>query len=166
MKPYIQKLINMKLLDHKGGFALEVGSGNGEDAAVFESLGYTVLKFDLKEGIDLRTFKFPENKYDFINCNNVLPFIHDKAEVIKALRAMAGSLKTGGTMHFTLFGENDPWKVVYPEKMSFWSFDDINNFIDSIPLKCVQKSSEEYMGKTMAGDDKYWHMLRYVLIKV
>ena len=163
-KPYIQKLINMKLLDHKNGFALEVGGGPGDDARSIAELGYTVESFDKKEGKDLRDFTFEKNKYDFINCNNVLPFIHDKNEVAKALLSMSESLKKGGTLHFTLFGENDPWAKTYPDTMSFFTFAEANKLVDSLPLACVVRSSEEYVGKTMAGTDKFWHMLRFVLV--
>ncbi len=164
IKPFITKLVHMKLLDHKGGFALEVGSGDGADAKSFEELGYKVTKFDKKEGTDLRDFNFEKEKFDFINCNNVLPFISDKKEVAVVLKKMADSLRPNGTLHFTLFGENDEWRT--KPTMSFYTFDEANNLVDSLGLKCVSRSSDEYVGKTMAGDDKYWHIFRFVLVKV
>ena len=163
MKPYLSKLLKFGYLNHTNGIALEVGSGDGEDAKALEELGYTVEKFDKKEGIDLRDFAFVPEKYDFININNVLPFIKDKREVIESLKKMAASLKKGGVLHFTLFGINDAW-ATKPE-MSFWTFDEANTMVDDLVGKCVIRSSEEYVGKTMAGDQKYWHMLRYVLVK-
>jgi SAM-dependent methyltransferase len=163
MKPYLTKLINMKLLDHEHGVALEVGAGEGKDASDIRSLGYTVMEFDKTSGTDLRTYDYGCDRFDFINVNNVLPFVQDKEEVKVTLQKMTQALKKGGILHFTLFGENDPW-ISRPE-MSFWSFHESNDFVDTLDLKCILRCSEEYMGKTMAGEDKYWHILRFVLVR-
>ena len=165
MKPYVSKLFNLGYLDHKGGFAIDIGSGDGSDTKTFEDLGYRVEKFDKKDGKDLREYNFQTAKFNFINCNNVLPFIGKKEEIEIALQKMSAALAEEGTLHFTLFGENDEWNST-ESTMSFYRFDEANKMIDRLGLKCLLRSSEEYFGKTMDGEKKYWHILRFVCRKL
>ncbi len=147
----------------KGGIALEVGAGKGEDASVFESLGYMVEKFDKKDGMDLLDFDYKENSYDFINVNNVLPFIPEKEKVRNVLYKMAHSLKKGGILNFSLFGDEDEWYG--KPHMSFFSFHEASEMVEGLGIKIIDHESSKYRGKTMAGEDKNWHILRFILVK-
>lgn len=173
MKSYIKNLIELKLLSGNG-FALDLGSGTGEDAIELEKLGYEVTVVDnhsfpsFKPKIptikkDIRDFNIEKNKYSFINCNNVLPFL-SLEEANSLLKRIRDGLAPDGVAHFTLFGINDGW---FGKKgIHFRSYEEASLFVDSLGLFLEQKSTLEGWDYCQNGTKKYWNIHSFVLRKI
>jgi len=161
MRNHIQNLINLDLLDGKG-FALDLGCGDGKDSLEFSKLGYNVVSVDKKTNFgiacDVRDFNIEYNKYSFINCNNVLPFIKNLEEVSNLLHGMAKGLIDGGILHFTLFGNKTDFAKEYPDTMSFFTYEEASKMADSLNLSLVEKSTVEGYHKSMMVVMKYWEI--------
>src|SRR6185503_14251384 len=100
-------------------------------------------------------------KYDVIICNNALPFIADKKAVKNVILRIAKGLTDAGIACLSVFGPDDDWSS--HKGMSFFSSKEIAAYLKSIGMSVIEKTTTEGLGKTMRGDIKYWHVMRFVL---
>ncbi len=156
------------LLVKDGGFALDVGCGNGRDSQFLIENGYMVTSLDKETSFpgavvtDIRDFIIEPEKYSFITANNVLPFLSSQDEVYKRLILMIGGLKKGGILHFTLFGKNSDIKVPI-----HFTYSEMEDFVDVfMEIKVQEKSTREGHGKSMKGLPIWSHVHTFVLQKI
>ncbi len=152
----------------EGGFALDLGCGDGSDSDALKALGYEVTPVDIgspypsiKE--DIRRYRIDPDRYDVIICNNVLPFISDKEDVKKALANIFQGLNDHGVAFLTFFGPKDDW--AQRPTMSFFDFAEITGYLRSFGLFILESSTTEGYGKTMKGNIKYCHIHRFLCSK-
>lgn len=180
MRPFLKKIIDEKLLSD-GGRVLDLGCGEGVDAKELALLGHTIdvvevspqhlvsLEKLAKEfpitvhAVSIEKFAIQKDTYALVIANNSLPFLSNKNVVQEILRESVAGLVTGGVLYFTLFGPKDAWSS--KESMSFFEYNEIVSFIQTLPVQIYNRSTEEGYGKTMKGDIKYWHIHRFFCIK-
>src|SRR5690606_39196728 len=87
--------------------------------------------------------------YDLVHARNVVPFMHDKAKQVVKMLTM------GRYILFTFFGPHDPWNNLSAEK---------EEILPSLKnSEIIYSCEEEFVGKTMTGDKKAWHIFTYVV---
>ncbi len=175
----VNKLSSEHLLRF-GGVLLDLGCGEGGDAIAAAKIGMKVTAIDkspesivkLQEAkgdldIDARTgniedFSIEESSYDAIIANNSLPFLSKNACKEVMLKCVVG-LKSGGVFYLSIFGDRDEWST--RESMNFWKEDEIVDFLEKTGLKIRLRITEEGIGQTRMGKEKFWHVYRFILLK-
>ncbi len=158
-------MIELDLIKDSGNM-LDLGCGAGDDSEYFKKLGYKVISVDVRSEYrsairtDITNFHIEPEKYNVIICNNTLSFISDKEKVKKILANMSKGLALNGVMYFSLFGPHDEW--MGNKNMSFFDLPEILPCIDSLNLSLIEKSVTEGYGKTMRGEVKFWHIIRFI----
>ncbi len=159
----------------KPGRALDLGCGEGKDAAAFAENNFIVDAVDADESAvksiisstaitpiisKIEDFVISENTYQLVSCQLVLHFLpkHVAENVIE--RMIKGAVQ-GGVISFNLLGENDEWK----NKWSTWTRKEVDEFVSKQSVAVHKIVTNEGKGLTRAGTMKYWHILNYVLIK-
>lgn len=185
MKPsIILKKLNGDGLINTQGRGLDLGFGAGNEVLNMAMLGLIVDAVDsneetiksLKNSVDneyesrinliqekIENFKIEDDKYDCIIASNSLPFIRSKDLVKDIVSNIVKGLKTGGCFYLTFFGNKDAWSE--KENMSFFEYDEIKSYLDSLDIKFYHSTIEEGFGKTMKGDLKYWNIFKFIYIK-
>ncbi len=164
--PYLVKLFNLGILKKEGGFALDLGCGDGHDSKFLIDLGYEVTSVDKESehpGVvvtDIRDFIIEPGKYSFITCNNVLPFLDSQDEVKVMIKKMIDGLKHGGVVHFTLFGKNSSIKVPV-----YFTYQEIEDLVGSLDVEVYEKYTREGPGMSMAGRTIHSHVHTFILKK-
>jgi SAM-dependent methyltransferase len=141
--------------------ALEIGCGDGKFANFLQENGVTVTAVDierspnLNKDITFEMMKFenytPDTVFDLVHARNVIPFFKDKPEQLKRLLTM------GKYVFFTFFGPHDPWA----EFNRTISKEDMVSVLKNVTV--LYSKEEEYIGPTMKGDLKPWHIFTYVV---
>lgn len=148
-----ESIKNRKLID--------IGGGNGSETMSFKENGFEVTLIDLKNGIDATTYLYPNNEYDIAIAKNSLPFMgHKQFDVITNIYK---TLKNGGYFYGTVFGAEDPWAkegLVTPV-----DFNEVAEFLKKLKFNIIWQSEEKGVGKTMNGDLKDWHILKFLVRK-
>ncbi|RJQ14559.1 class I SAM-dependent methyltransferase [Candidatus Parcubacteria bacterium] len=178
----LRKLEQDGLFDCKG-YALELGFGNGEDTMALAQCGYQVDAVDNRQEFieklksvvgeqklsvnvffqPMEEFKIEEGKYNLIFARNSLPFLKNKEAIFNLIKKLVRGLSLNGKICFTLFGPKDGWAGA--SNISFIEYDEVNRFLETLPIKLHYRSSEESYGKTMKGDTKFWHIHSFIYIK-
>ena len=138
-----------------------MGCGDGQETLALAERGLHVTAVDTKPTdelvakrgslpveivqSDVRKFAIKANFYDIIIAKNILPFHGNKNEVFEVIRNMTQGLRVDGVLYITLFGPRDAW-VKTEKEMTFIEYDDAINFLESLSLIMVYKSTEEGMG--------------------
>jgi len=151
----------------EGGFALDLGCGEGKFSILMAQNGLTVdavdesaIKLnvlrDTKGILDIHTFcedvgrfNIPVGKYKTAVARNIFPFIKDK-EIVKKIS-------------LTLFGPKDAWAP--NPKMSFFEHSEILSTLEKAGLELIDKEEYEGEGYTMANEIKHWHIHTYITRK-
>lgn len=170
--------------------ALDIGAGNMLEAKALLDAGFgRVVATDMTDGaeraaaslqMDVNDFATDQERLDFIKLTNeqlaerlepasmdlvvsyyCLPFT--KPESFPMLwQAIVGSLKPGGVVSVTLFGDHDTWAQkthadgsrAYPG-MSFHARNEVDALLAG--LEDVQINEDEHDGVTNDGIARHWH---------
>jgi len=182
--PVVKKLIAESLI-HKGEYVLDLGCGEGRDSIALAEFGVnvtcidadkqkieTVIKKSLEEGLnikaqasDIRSF-FESNRdqsYSVIIASNSFPFLNSIRETEHVIVRCIESLKPGGILYFSVFGNRDAWSG--KKNMNFFTQEEIFSFVKSLDVDLYHFSIEEGYGLTMKKDIKYWHVFKFFLKK-
>jgi SAM-dependent methyltransferase len=148
-------------IDLKKGSIIDIGSGDGSDAKVFEAKGFSVFCIDKKDGIDAVTFKYPKNKFNYAIAKNSLPFMgKHQLEIISKIYLC---LKKGGIFYGTIFGKDDPWSekgIITP-----LSFRTVEKHLKKSGFEILWRAEEKGIGRTMKGELKNWHIFKFLVRK-
>lgn len=172
------KLVEMAVSHIKQpGKALDIGAGALRDTRYLLEQGFEVTAVDKDETTqevskelnneklsaittNLTEWEFPQEVFDLVIAINVLPFI-GKDSFSDVFDNVKKSLKPGGVLCFTLFGNKDDW--VTNENMSFFDKEEVEQLISD--MKIISFGEEEKDGKTIRGDSKHWHIFRIIAQK-
>lgn len=166
----------------EGGFALDLGCGEGEFAFLLAKNGLSIHAVDsdpkaiknlenrfeddpdlIARVGDITDWPISEDTYTLIFARNVFPFIKDKEAVKKIITNAAEGLIPGGEFYFTLFGPEDGWSK--KENMSFFEHDEIKPLLNELGLTIVDSDEFKGEGKMMNGNTKFWHIHSYLVRK-
>ena len=157
-----------KFLQNKGifetlkeGIVIDIGSGDGREGEIFKENGFQVTSIDIKGGIDATEYSYPKEEYDIAIAKNSLPFMKDKQ--LDVISNIYKTLKKGGYFYGTVFGKNDPWAksgLITP-----MDFIELLEFFNKVNFKIIWQCEEKGIGKTIKGDFKDWHILKFLVRK-
>lgn len=172
------KLVEMAVSHiEQPGKALDIGAGALRDARYLVEQGFEVTAVDKDTATqevtkelnneklstitaNITKWEFPQKTFDLVIAINVLSFIN-KDSFRNVFDSIKKSLKPGGILCFTLFGNKDEWAT--NEKMSFFTKEESEQLISD--MKVFTFSEEEKDGKTIRGDSKHWHIFRVIVQK-
>ncbi len=143
------------------GRILDIGSGDGREGLPFEEAGFHVTSIDIKNGIDAKTYEYPKDEYDIVIAKNSLPFMSDSQ--FNVISNAYSTLKPGGFFYGTVFGKDEPWAklgIITP-----LDFSETLDFITHLGFDVIWKCEEKGIGKTMKGEMKDWHILKFLVKK-
>ena len=157
--------------------AIDIGAGSLRDSKFLSESGFKhVIALDknfsninnknsdvieLAES-DIQDYKLEKKSFDLVVAINSLPFINKK-KISSTLNEILESLKEGGVICATLFGHNDEWAKTKSDTMNFYSKSEILYILKDFDIKIFIE--EEREGKTVDGNNKYWHIFRFVAVK-
>lgn len=165
------------------GLLLDLGGAEGQKSSPFLKFGYRIILTDINDHLldqaslnfkkikdndwqiinqTIQDFSF-EDTYDGIIIANVLPFITDKREISRIIKAVFQSLNKSGFLYFTLFGSNDDWAIQRKDEMSFYSRDEALSILQSTTPYFF--SEDIGQGLTKKGQLKNWHIFHFLYIK-
>ncbi len=175
---YIKKVISENIIPYIGE-VIDIGANDGRDSIFMGKQGYIVTAIENSPkraakmmehpeiarviNKDITEFSIPENTYVFATANNTFPFIQDKEAVKRVIQDVIKGMIGKGVFHFTVFGPNDGWSQ--EADMSFWTYEEITDFIKSMPVKIYSRSTMEGYGKKMDGTVKYWEIHSFLVQK-
>ena len=103
-------------------------------------------------------FDFPADRYDLVNAEFSLPFMH-RSDFARTFGRLLDSLKIGGVFTGQLFGPNDSWNIEN-SGMTFHTRDEAEAFFGTFEL--VHFEEEDHPGKTKLGEPKHWHIFHII----
>ena len=138
---------------------LDVGCGEGIFSNFLHAQGIKVTAIDKENQPELHTgIKFEKTTFedfesgevfDLVHARNVVPFMENKPKQVARMLTM------GRHILFTFFGPHDPWQNLVINK------EEIVPILKDVEI--LYSSEEEFVGKTMNGDKKPWHIFTYVV---
>lgn len=156
------------------GEALDVGAGGGRDTTHLLRNGWRVTAVDASPyamaalrrmprqrqlQVVVTAFeKFEPTEYDLVNAQFSLPFI-PPAHFNATVRRLRDSLRPGGIMAATFFGEHDEWNVAGTE-LTFSTRADIEYIFRGWDLVELTETDED--GHTADGTPKHWHVFHVI----
>jgi len=181
------------------GIALDIGAGEGRNSIFLAKNGFEVEAIDkVREGlekcqklaekynlpiktkvVDVKKFKFEENKYSLILSVNALDFLKLK-EIKKLLKKIKYSLLGRGFFYLTVFTREDPLckkyikeRVKMPERYTFfiYNFKTYHHFFEKEELLNllkdfeVLKIEEKRIKEKHGGKTHFHHLIRIICKK-
>jgi SAM-dependent methyltransferase len=160
--------------------ALDLGAGKLLDARFLLERGFSVDAVDKDPVVanfaedlhgnekfklysqDIALFEFKKNQYDLVVSFLTLPFLPPSTfkDVFEKILA---SLRPGGHLCISLFGDKDDWVQSHGERMTFLRKEEVFDLI--APLTTLRLTEEEKDGPTVRGDVKHWHIYTVVARK-
>lgn len=154
----------------KGGKALDLGSGAGNDTRYLQERGYSVISVDssskVKEYVPdavISTFEeypFPKNEFVIVNAQFALPFCSPE-KINNVVTSIKASLIPGGVFVGQFFGPEDSWSG-NPE-MNFQTKDQVKNFFSDFELLKLVETKKE--AETALGEPHFWHVFHVIARK-
>lgn len=106
-------------------------------------------------------FDYPTNKYDLINAQFAISFIH-KDRFTDVFTKILNSLKKGGIITGNIFGDKDEWNKPESDK-TFLNKEQFDEFFSNLTIH--KFAEEEYDKETALGTMKHWHTLQFIAEK-
>jgi tellurite methyltransferase len=158
----------------RAGDALDVGPGGGRDTAYLLRQGWRVTALDASPFAATALRRMPRQRqlqvviaafedfepsaYDLVNAQFSLPFV-PPAHFNATVRRLRDSVRPGGIMAATFFGEQDEWNIAGTE-LSFSTragIEDLFRGWDLIELTEIDEDSH-----TADGTPKHWHVFHVI----
>ncbi len=155
--------------------ALDLGAGAMNDVHFLAQNGFKVIAVDSNKEVEkymqdipnaefvastFDVFSFPLKEFDIVNAQYSLPFNPPTTFNIMFSK-LIHSLKKGGIFVGQLFGEEDGWAG--DTKMTFHSDTEIKDLLQ--PFNILVYREEKKLGTTVAGKEKFWHVLHIIAEK-
>lgn len=158
----IYKDIRAKLPEDEILTVLEIGPGEGRFSNTLAEEDIAVTAVDLErssnisEKVHFETMSFEDyhsdGVFDLIHARNVIPFFKDKPKQLGRMLSM------GKYVYITFFGPKDPWS----ELGRTIAKEEILSVLSSKHTILYAKE-EEFVGSTLNGDLKPWHIFTYLI---
>lgn len=175
--PLLMKAVSF-LGDKLNFEALDIGSGNGIDAAYLVNKGYRVTAIDnspivgeyikdLSEklffvNMSVEKYNFPNNRFGLVNAQWSLPYVV-KGEFERVFKDVVRSLIDGGVFVGQFFGNKDDLIFSAPD-MTFLSRLKVERVLSS--LEVVELKEEEYEGKVGVTETRHTHVFQIIARKI
>lgn len=158
---------------------LELGAGALTDSVFLLKEGFTMITAVDKEPIaqkvanmlpkehfsyvisTFESLEYPENKFDLINAQFSLPFIHPEV-FTEVFKKIVGSLKKEGVFVGHLYGKNDEW-ALSEKSMTFHTVDEVRELLSG--LEIIDFQEKEWDKPTAEGSMKHWHTFLFIVRK-
>lgn len=169
----------LKSLELFGGYkgnAVEIGCGAGNESIFLYNNGWNVLAVDKNtEGLNQLQNEYPHIQIlnstfedinglpesDFLFSAFSLPFCEPQ-HFEKFVDILLKSIKPNGRFAGNFFGLNDEWAKMNTN-MTFCTADKVKSFFDQFEIEHFNE--DEYLGKKVNGEDKYWHIINIIAKK-
>lgn len=120
------------------------------DTLPADRFAYRIARFE--------DFAFPENRYDIVNAQYALPFIHP-GHFERVFGAILASLRPGGIITGQFFGNFDDWAGT--PTMTFHTVADARKALAALrPLEFEEYDEPE--GSLLNGTPKHWHYFDFI----
>lgn len=173
-QPAWPRLAGAAALFDAPGEALDLGAGGGRDTEHLLRAGWRVTAVDASpasaaalrrlprqrslEFVQSRIEDFEPATYDLVNAQFSLPFIAPP-RYHAALRRLRGSVRPGGVMAATFFGERDQWNEA-GAGINFTTADAVRELFAGWEL--IELTEVEEDGQTADGSPKHWHVFHVI----
>lgn len=163
----------------KPGIAIDLGCGDGRDTVEMLCQNWTVLAIDREPDaisrllarphfnplqlttqiVSFEQLQFPKS-VDLINASFSLPFC--AVDAFPTLwNQIYNSLLPGGRFCGHLFGDRDSWKD--SKLINTFTLQQVETLLKPYAIELLE--SEEHLGTTPLGEDRYWHVFHIVARK-
>ncbi len=112
--------------------------------------------------IGFREYDFPKDTFDLANAEFALPF-YGKEGFKEFINNIKNSLKEGGVFTGQFFGVNDGWNTPNESNIVFQTREESLDLLDG--LEILEFKEEEKESGTAAGQQKHWHIFRFICKK-
>ena len=145
-------LIETQFLLEKG-YEVHVVDKDPERKKIANALNNKSLIFNLKS---VEAYDFAENNYDAVISFLTLPFIHSK-EFASIISKVKNSIKPGGYITASFFGNDDAWKGV-KENMTFITRSELQSLFEEFDI--LELLEEKISAPMVNGVLKDWHIFK------
>ncbi len=151
------------------GKALDLGCGAGNDTRFLKEKGFEVASVDSNEGVkefvpDAITSSFEDfnfgQGYDLVSAQYALPF-NPPDSFNTMFKRLTKSLKSAGIFTGQFFGKEDSWSS--NKNMTFHSENEGKDLLALYKIHVFRE--EKKHGKTVSGEDKFWHVFHVIAEK-
>jgi len=163
----------IELVKNKG-CALDIGAGALNDSRYLIEMGFgKVIALDIEEvpelskdfdnniftfqKIAIEDYDFPNNAFDLINAQFVLPFVSGN-EIERVMIDMKKSLHTGGLLVGQFFGPKDSWSN--RKDVTVFTKKEVEEFLKGLDIIFFEE--EESDKKTPLESEKHWHTFHFI----
>lgn len=151
-------LVETKFLLEKGWFVDAVDK-DPESALIANKIKSEKFSFF---HTDVANFNFKKEEYDLIVSLLALPFINSN-NFNSIFSKILYSLKSGGYLCISLFGDRDGWATVR-DTMSFFTREEVESMFSS--LKILRFIEDDDVAPTVSGEAKEWHIYTIIAKKL
>lgn len=173
-QPAWPRLVRAAALFDRPGEALDVGAGGGRDSGHLLREGWRVTAVDASPSsagalrrlprqrsltfVAARVEDFQPADYDLVNAQFSLPFIaRDRYD--STLRRLRDSVRPGGVLAATFFGQRDQWNEPGTE-LNFTTAAEIRRLLAGWEL--IELTEIEEDGQTADGSPKHWYVFHVI----
>jgi SAM-dependent methyltransferase len=173
-QPAWPRLVRAAALFDAPGEALDAGPGGGRDTEHLLRAGWRVTAVDASPSSAAALRRLPRQRnltfvasriedfepagYELVNAQFSLPFIA-RDRYGAAIRRLRDSVRAGGVMAATFFGQQDQWNEPGTE-LNFTTETEVRDLFAGWEL--VELTEIEEDGKTADGSPKHWHVFHVI----
>lgn len=151
-------LVETKFLLEKGCFvdAIDKDSESAQMASQIKDEKFSFFHTDVVN------FNFKKEVYGLIVSLHALPFVNPN-DFNSIFNKILYSLKSGGYLCISLFGDRDGW-VSTRDTMSFFTREEVESMFSS--LKILRFIEDDDVAPTASGEAKEWHIYTIIAKKL